>query len=77
MPTILRQGKYRFFFFSNEGNEPSHIHIESGDSYAKFWLNPVALEKSSDYSSRELTRIYNIVLSNKEYFNNKWNAYFS
>ncbi|NLE29049.1 MAG: DUF4160 domain-containing protein [Phycisphaerae bacterium] len=38
MPTVFRVGKYRFFFFSGEGNEPAHIHVESGDSYAKFWL---------------------------------------
>ncbi len=41
MPTILRVDGFRFFFFSNEGFEPSHVHIESGDGYAKFWLNPV------------------------------------
>src|SRR5258708_4053139 len=32
--------RMRFFFFSNEGNEPPHIHIEDGDGYAKFWLDP-------------------------------------
>jgi hypothetical protein len=31
MPTVLRIDGYRFFFFSNEGNEPVHIHVESGD----------------------------------------------
>ncbi|WP_439481025.1 DUF4160 domain-containing protein [Cyclobacterium plantarum] len=41
MPTVLRIGPYRFFFFSNEGNEPPHIHVESGEGHAKFWLEPV------------------------------------
>ncbi|MHB8905139.1 MAG: DUF4160 domain-containing protein [Melioribacteraceae bacterium] len=36
MPTILRTNGYRFFFFSREGNEPMHIHIEQADRYAKF-----------------------------------------
>ncbi|WP_422447088.1 DUF4160 domain-containing protein [Thermoanaerobacterium sp. DL9XJH110] len=27
MPTVLKEGKYRFFFFSNEGTEPPHIHV--------------------------------------------------
>jgi len=25
-------------FFSNEGYGKPHIHVESGDNYAKYWL---------------------------------------
>ncbi|MCK4624971.1 MAG: DUF4160 domain-containing protein [Phycisphaerae bacterium] len=28
MPTVLRKSGYRFFFFSLEGFEPPHIHVE-------------------------------------------------
>ena len=28
----------RFFFYSNEGSEPPHVHVESGDGTAKLWL---------------------------------------
>jgi len=41
MPTVLRIGPYRFFFFSNEGNEPPHVHVERDDNTAKYWLDPV------------------------------------
>ncbi|MDQ3015894.1 MAG: DUF4160 domain-containing protein [Bacteroidota bacterium] len=41
MPNVFRKDGYRFFFFSNEGNEPPHIHIELGGAYAKFWLDPL------------------------------------
>jgi len=27
MPTILRIGPYRFYFYSNEKGEPPHIHV--------------------------------------------------
>ncbi|MBC7467314.1 MAG: DUF4160 domain-containing protein [Bdellovibrio sp.] len=27
MPTILRKNGFRFFFYSNEGEEPAHIHV--------------------------------------------------
>jgi hypothetical protein len=57
MPTALRIDGYRFFFFSNEGNEPVHIHVESGDGYCKYWINPVSLAYSTGYNSTELTRI--------------------
>jgi hypothetical protein len=38
MPTVLRWGPYRAFFYSNEGGEPPHIHVRSADFEAKFWL---------------------------------------
>ncbi len=31
MPTVLRIGPYRFFFFAGDRNEPLHIHIERED----------------------------------------------
>jgi hypothetical protein len=77
MPTILRIKGYRFFFFSLEGNEPPHIHIEQGDKVAKFWLNPVNLASSSGFRSHELTEIRTLVTENSEKFMEKWDEYFS
>ncbi|MBM5817670.1 MAG: DUF4160 domain-containing protein, partial [Cyanobacteria bacterium K_Offshore_surface_m2_239] len=28
MPTILRSGPYRIYFYSHEPNEPPHVHID-------------------------------------------------
>jgi hypothetical protein len=44
MPTLLREGPYRFFFYSDEGDprEPPHVHVAAGERLAKFWLDPVA-----------------------------------
>ncbi|WP_189403606.1 DUF4160 domain-containing protein [Alteromonas halophila] len=42
MPTVLRLGPYRFFY-SNENDEPVHIHIQREKMLAKFWLTPVVL----------------------------------
>ena len=76
MPTVLRIGKYRFFFFSNEGNEPMHIHVESGDAYAKFWIEPIQLAKSIGYSVKELNEIKKIIIEHKDLFEEKWYEYF-
>jgi hypothetical protein len=46
MPTLLRIEGFRFFFYSNEQDEPPHVHVEKGDGEAKFWLQPVALAYS-------------------------------
>ena len=77
MPTVLRIKKYRFFFFSNEVNEPLHIHVESDDNYAKFWLEPVQLARSVGYNARELSEIRNLVMANVVEFIRRWNEYFS
>ena len=76
MPTVWRHGGHRFFFFSNEGNEPPHIHVETGDSYAKFWLDPVALVKSAGYNARELRELRELVEGNRHSFTEKWHEYF-
>jgi hypothetical protein len=39
MPTILREAGFRLFFYSNESNEPPHIHVEKADASAKYGYN--------------------------------------
>ncbi|MDP3297850.1 MAG: DUF4160 domain-containing protein, partial [Thermodesulfovibrionia bacterium] len=46
MPTVLRVGPYRFFFYAGDRDEPQHIHVERDDKIAKFWLDPVRLQSS-------------------------------
>jgi hypothetical protein len=43
MPTIRREGPYRFYFYSGDIGEPPHIHVDGADGTAKFWLSPVAV----------------------------------
>jgi hypothetical protein len=76
MPTIHRLRKYRFFFFSNEGGEPPHVHVESGGCYAKYWLKPVALAQSIGYNSAELNAIRKIVVAHEDAFFRKWHEHF-
>lgn len=76
MPTGLRVRQFRFFFFSNEGNEPIHIHVESDDKYAKFWLDPVQLAKSVGYGAKELNEIRKLVLENLNLFKERWYEHF-
>lgn len=73
---MLRIRGFRFFFFSNEGDEPIHIHVESDDKYAKVWLMPVQLAKSVGYSARELNEIGKLVLENIDLFKEKWHEHF-
>lgn len=77
MPTVLRIRGYRFFFYSLEGSEPPHIHVEQAERFAKFWLSPVLLVKSRGFRSNELTELHKIIGANRELLLEKWNEYFS
>lgn len=77
MPSLLKIGPHRFFFFSREGNEPPHIHIETAENAAKFWLMPVSLEYQVGYNSRELRKVRELVEEHADFFVESWNAYFA
>lgn len=76
MPTVLRIGSARFFFFSNEGTEPPHIHVEQAGALAKFWLEPVSLASSTRFSGRELRRLEELVIEHRLTFLEAWNDFF-
>lgn len=77
MPTILLTQGFRFFFFSGEGNEPPHIHVEHGDKVAKYWLQPVNLSSSVSFRSHELKKVRLLVIEHRELFLEKWYEHFS
>jgi len=76
MPTVLRVGRFRFFFFSNEGREPAHIHVKAGGDEAKFWLDPVQLAANYGFSGHELKQIQREVERHRDEFVEVWNGYF-
>ncbi len=77
MPTVLRIGAYRFFFYANDRNEPYHVHVEREDKIAKFWLEPVRLETSGGFNRQELNRKQKRVEDKQREFIESCNEYFS
>ena len=77
MPTIRRRGPYRFFFYAGDRDEPPHIHVERDDNTAKFWLDPVRLEKSGGFNRKELLRIQKMIEKNQSDFLRGWDGYFN
>ena len=65
MPTVLRVAGFRFFFYSLEGSEPPHIHVEHGDKVGKFWLDPVSLAESHGFRTHELRRVRAFVIERR------------
>jgi len=76
MPTVLRVGPYRFFFYSSDGHEPPHVHVERDRAKAKFWLNPVYLERSTGFGAAELARLQGTVQEHVEVLRRNWDEYF-
>jgi len=76
MPTILRNGPYRFFIYAGDRHEPLHIHVERDDKIAKFWLDPVRLQFSGGFNRIEISRIEKIISKHRSNLVRAWNEYF-
>jgi hypothetical protein len=76
MPTILRSGALRFFFYSLENAEPPHIRVESRDATARYWLEPVELARSRGFRASELTRLRATIIEHRDESLEAWRAHF-
>lgn len=77
MPTVLRIGPYRFYFYSSDGLEPIHVHVEREGKVAKYWVSPARLARSGRFSRAELIDLQKLVEENREEIERRWNEYFA
>ena len=77
MPTIFRKLGFRFFFYSNEGNEPPHVHVEKGEGDGKYWIDPVEESYMRNFKKQEKKQVNQIVHQEQETFKKKWYEFFS
>ena len=77
MPTVLRSGPYRFFFYAGDRDEPPHVHVEREDCEAKFWLDPVRLQRSHGFPANEINKSEKLVLQNQKQLVDNWNEFFN
>lgn len=76
MPKIFERRGFKFFFYSNEGNEPPHVHVKGHGGRAKFWLATGELCMSRGLSIGRLTQIRDIMYQSKDLIMEKWNEHF-
>jgi hypothetical protein len=76
MPTVLRSGPYRLYFYSHEPNEAPHVHIDRDDQSCKFWIEPVALARNLGFSAKELRDLERLVIDNQQRLLEAWHEYF-
>ncbi|MGA3004299.1 MAG: DUF4160 domain-containing protein [Acetobacteraceae bacterium] len=77
MPTILRTGGYRVYFYSHEPGEPPNVHVDRSGATAKVWPDPVALASNSGFSARELGDVLRLALMRREEFFEAWHGFFN
>jgi hypothetical protein len=76
VPSVKRIGPYRLYFYSEEGDEPPHVHIQRERATAKFWLQPVRLARSRRFADHELLKIEKLVEENEEEIWETWHEHF-
>ena len=79
MPTILLIMGWRFFFYSNEGNEPIHIHCQKGDKECKYWIDKENFDIYEAYSYNMNTKdkrdVKKIIFEYFEYIETEWDKF--
>jgi hypothetical protein len=75
MPTVLRVGGFRFHFYSDESEEPAHIHVRSANGECKFWLEPVGLAGNRGIPRHDLREIERLVFEHRQLLIEKYHEY--
>jgi hypothetical protein len=72
MPEVFRTEGYVFFFYSNENNEPIHVHVRRAGGFAKFWIEPVLLDHSEGMKTQELSRAEQLIVEHLDVIRRRW-----
>lgn len=76
-PTVFRDGPFRFFFFSRE-EARLHVHVQSADGEAKFWIDPeIELAHNHALGPQDLNRALQLVVAHEQEIRDAWHRHFS
>jgi hypothetical protein len=76
-PTVHTEDGFQFWFWSNEGHEPPHIHVFKGGANAKWRLDPLRPESNHGFNPSQLARIRDILNERRDEMLERWNETFS
>jgi Domain of unknown function (DUF4160) len=75
-PTVFREGPFRFFFFSREETR-LHIHVQSPEGEAKYWIEPkIEIARNYGLSAQDLGRVEQLIEEHEEEIRNAWSDHF-
>lgn len=79
MPTILQILGWRLFFYSNEGDEPIHVHARKAEMECKYWLDIDAFDITEAYEyhlrPKDRREIRRIIFDHFDYIVSQWNEF--
>ncbi|MFH1197997.1 MAG: DUF4160 domain-containing protein [bacterium] len=79
MPNVLFVLGWRLFFYSNERNEPIHIHCQKAEKEGKYWLDVINFEVkeafSYNLSSRDKREVKKIIFEYFEHIETEWDKF--
>ena len=83
MPKLFNVGGYVIFFWSNENDEPIHVHIAIGDpnpNATKIWLTKsggcIVAHNRSRIPQSDLNELFEVILDNHSYICDEWKKHF-
>jgi Domain of unknown function (DUF4160) len=76
MPTVLRWGSYCAFFYSNERDEPTHVHVRAGNREVKFWLHDLTVAVNAGFPAPEIGDIIRHLRLHRDQLLDAWNEHF-
>ncbi len=75
-PTVFREDGFRFYFFSREESR-MHVHVQSSDGEAKFWLEPtVELAHNWGLSEQQLRSAKALTEAHEHDIRSSWARHF-
>ena len=75
-PTVFRDDPFRFLFFSRE-EERLHIHVQSPDSEAEFWIDPKSSWPGNHrFSDQDLRSVLQLVVHLEQEIRDAWQRHF-
>ena len=80
MPTVLFIFGWRLFFYSNESNEPIHIHAEKVEMECKYWLliEEVEIKEAFSFNMSPAAKkeVKKIIYQHFDLIVDSWETYF-
>jgi formylmethanofuran dehydrogenase subunit A len=77
MPTILFIAGWRLFFYSNEGDEPIHIHCKKAEKEGKYWIDSENFDVREAYTfnmnNKDKRQVKKMIFEYFEYIEGEWN----
>jgi len=64
--------RIRFHFYSDERNEPPHIHVETPEGECKFWRDPIRLARNKNVPPKVIRDIEKLVFEYQKFLKERY-----